>query len=464
MSPPSFVASFDSAAGMVLANAHYLHGTGFTALGQPPILKPLARTVRVLPRRAREKVFIFSGATETISPRRVHRIDFEKVGEWLEDVYPPGPYPAVAVGSSNGALTHLYTALGIPFLPQTLLVPVRQRVHPDDPTEAMEKGSKYGQKMVAAMPDLQLHHMHDASQDRLMVRALTYFRVKRRTLGPDFERFLRERLAPGGTIIVPECRRTWGTTRISDRHVYQHGALGGLTEEEYHHGSDRVAEYLERYDSPVRQWDGPQPDGRSPEAEWGFEYSLLEDIERFAAEHGYRVLRVTFDEPEDPSPMVADLYRWWYARRRMPANRLLVSSFVLMEPYWAARTGSVPFWMKFNSRYSLERLDQYLRESQPYDEIYLMLFQHGVEVPGMATKDEWLRVLSHARRKGTTLGLKLDEYPLDFPHYARYDAAIANEVPSRYPLPPSLELAELDGFLDEHGHRYDVTWERSVTR
>jgi hypothetical protein len=457
MSVPSFIASFDSASAMSQATAQALRGDDFDALGQPKVMKPAAKGVRWLPRKLREGIFIASGATETISPRRVHRVDFEEIGEWLSEEYPPGPYPAVAVGSSNGALTHLYAALGIPWLPQTTLVPVRQRVHPDDPTGALERGRKYGRRMMEAHPDLQLHHMHDANQDRMMVRALTYFRVKRRRLGPDYERFLTERLQPGGTILVVECRSTWRTTQVADRYYFQHGAMGGIDQEEYHHGSERVAEYLDRYDSPTRSWHGPEPDTVSPEAEWGFEPALADDIQRFADAHGYRVARLVFDEPEDMSPLVADLYRWWYARRRIPANRLIVSSFVLMEPLWTLRTGSVPFWMKFNTEPSLERLDRYLEQAPPYDEIYLMLFQHGVEAAGLPPKEDWQNVLDHARKTGRTLGLTLDDFPLDFPHFARYHEEIREQIPSRYPTAP-LPLADLDRFLTERAGDYGVTW------
>jgi hypothetical protein len=49
-----------------------------------------------------------------------------------------------------------------------------------------------------------------------------------------------------------------------------------------------------------------------PEAEWGFAPALRDDVEDFARRHGYRVQRVVFEDAEDVSPMVADLYRWWY--------------------------------------------------------------------------------------------------------------------------------------------------------
>src|SRR3546814_2954815 len=60
-------------------------------------------------------------------------------------------------------------------------------------------------------PDLQLHHMRDPVQDHLMLRVMTYFRVKRLRLGPTYERFLSDVLEPGGTIFLVECEQRWPT-------------------------------------------------------------------------------------------------------------------------------------------------------------------------------------------------------------------------------------------------------------
>jgi hypothetical protein len=319
----------------------------------------------------------------------------------------------------------------------------------------MEKGIEPGRALLDANPDWQLHHMHDANQDRLMVRALTYFRVKRRSLGPGYERFIADRLPPGGTVLLMECNKRWGTTRMGDRHVFQHGAVGGATEEEFHEGSERVAEYLERYDSPVRQWDGPEPDTDSPEAEWGFEESMRDDVLRFARERRYRVRRIVFDDPYVLSPLVADLYRWWYEKRRIPANRLMISSFVVNDPYWTLRTGSVPFWMVFNMQPSLAAINRYLDERPPFDDIHLLLFQHGVEATGITDPDDWRKVLDRAQRSGTTLGADLDEFPHDFAQFANYSDAF-RELPARYPLPAPLSLEEFDAFLDQAGHHEGV--------
>jgi hypothetical protein len=105
---------------------------------------------------------------------------------------------------------------------------VRQRgIQVDEPKHALELGGEPGRRLLDASPDLQLHHMHDANQDRLMTHYMTYFRIKRRRLGEAYARFLAERLQPGGIIILVECRHSLPATRVGPRHVFQHGGAEG---------------------------------------------------------------------------------------------------------------------------------------------------------------------------------------------------------------------------------------------
>lgn len=460
--PPKFIANFDSATAMMRANANYLRGKDFPALGSPPLLKIPAARANILSKKARKKVFLFSGWNEAVPPDKLD-VDPEELSEWVGDEYPNRRYPAVAIGSSNGAATHLYSALGIPWLPQTFLVPVRQHVHPDEPKEALRIGLEPGRKLVDKHPELALHHMHDANQDRIMVETMTYFRVKRRQLGRAYRRFLEERLPPGGTIIVTECERRWPVVRLGERHVFQHGAVGGATEDEFYHGSDRVAEYLARYGSPYRKWDSPEANDEVPEAEWGFDQELLEDIREIARERRYRVLRMRFPRPQAMSPLVADLYRWWYRERGIVTNRMICESFIILEPYWMLRTGSVPYWMEFNMEGSLKSVSDYLEKNEPFDEIGLMLFNHGVEAVGLPSIKQWETVLEKATKRGYWIGAEPSEFPMDYAQFARYHTEI-QKIPSRHPLPRSLTLQQFEDFCSRHSDRYEVSLEEDKSR
>lgn len=91
----------------------------------------------------------------------------------------------------------------MPWLPQTFLTVVRNLCnHPDKPMAAMAHGRRHAPLLLDADPDIQLHHLFDPNQDRLMVRYIDHFRMKKRRLGAAYEDFLHRRLVPGGTILA----------------------------------------------------------------------------------------------------------------------------------------------------------------------------------------------------------------------------------------------------------------------
>jgi hypothetical protein len=456
--PPSYVANFDSASSFLRATALYLKGKDFPAWGLTGALKSILPLANYLPQQPREILYAAGGMNEGLSPSRTSSVDAGKIAEWAAGLYPTRPYPGVMIGSSNGALTHLAAALGMPWLPQTIFVPVRQTdVHPDDAIAGLEAGLEPGRQLLEANPEIQLHHMHDPNQDRLMLQLMTYFRIKWLELPEAYQAFMRQNLAPGDPIIIVDCKRRWPVTRVGDRHLYQFGALGGATEEDFFKGGERVRGYLEKYQSHRRQWEPPEPTELAPEAEWGFEPALRPAIERFAAEHGYRIVTLTYEEPEDLSFFVADFYRDWYRRRGMRTNKLFVESFLLIEPHWALRTGCVPFWMKFNMDPSCEALGRFLDGREPFDEIWMTLFQHGVECVGLTPIARWQELLARAQKKSGFLGLDEALHPRDFGALAAYQDEI-QKLPSRYPLPGPLGLDRLAEFV-RASDGYAVAWD-----
>lgn len=460
MNVPRYIADFDSAAAMMRSLGRFLEGCDFPKLGKSsPLLAPLT-LVNWLPDRLRQRVYILGGWIEAIPPERIGDVDSEDIARWVTDHYPPRRYPAVMIGSSNGAAVHLCAALGIPWLPQTFLIPIRHNgIHPDEPRYAAEALRRPAEVLLRNNPDLQLHHMHDANQDQLMIRTMAYFRVKRRRLGATWERFLTERLNPGGTIFILDCQHRWPTHRMDERHYFQFGAVGGLTAEEYHRGSRRISEFMARHGSHRRSWDPPEPDTDRPEAEWGFEQALGNDVERFALKHNFQVRRIVFNDPADLSPWTADFHRLWNWSRGMPAERLLAESFIVMEPWWVLRTGSVPFWMVFNKQPSAAALAQYLNERGPFEELYVMLFSHGVKSIGLAPISQWRELLGRATRHADFLGVDERSFPRDFATFIRYHTDLPTKIRARYELPQPMDLSEFDRLAREVGTVYPVSFE-----
>jgi hypothetical protein len=205
----------------------FLHGQDFPALGNPRVLAPLLGAGNLLPARPRERLYAASGGLTAVPVARLRRPFAEDVAAWMTSLYPRRRYPLALIGSSNGAAVHLAAALGVPWLPQTFMVPVRNPGNdPDDPRRDLEWGREPARALLDANPEVQVHHMHDPVQDRLMLEQMTYFRLKRLRLGPAYERFLRDTVELGGTLLLLDCRQTWPVTQVGDRHLYQFGAVG----------------------------------------------------------------------------------------------------------------------------------------------------------------------------------------------------------------------------------------------
>lgn len=293
-----------------------------------------------------------------------------------------------------------------------------------------------------------------------MIAGMTYFRVKWWRLPAAYRRFIHEHLAPGGTVVAVDCMLRWPTTQVGDRYLFQFGALGGATAEEYRQGSPRVAELLARYHAPVRRWDPPAADSESPEAEWGLQPALLDDLSAFAEQHRLKLGLLRFDTPQRLSPAVADLYRSWYAERNLPANRLLVESFLLLDPWQALRTGSVPYWTVFGSDAFRTGLEAYLDTTDPYDEIRILLFNHGTESIGLAGAEDWQRTAARARKIGVLTGADAAAYPRDFASLVRAHRELS-KIRTRYPMPLPLDIRRAARALTA---RDEITWQPAAHR
>lgn len=255
------IANFDSASAMLKALSQFLHGKDFPAIGQPQFLEKLVPAVNWLPKSGREWIYTVSGGNEATPMAKIANVKTEDLYSWAAGLYPESRHPCVFIGSSNGALVNLCAALGAPWLPQTFLIPVAQRdVSPDEPRAGLEAAYESANRFVEANPDIQLHQMHDPNQDRLMLNEMTYFRIKRRELGPAYRTFLDQRLDDNGTIVIVECRERWPVTKVADRYYFQFGAVGGMDSHEYFEGSDRISKHLAHYGSQRDRWDPPAPD------------------------------------------------------------------------------------------------------------------------------------------------------------------------------------------------------------
>jgi hypothetical protein len=125
---------------------------------------------------------------------------------------------------------------------------------------------------------------------------------------------------------------------------------------------------------------------------------------------------------------------------------------------WTLRTASVPFWMKFNMEPSLDWVKDYLSKAEIYDEIFMILFSHGVESVGLPSIDQWGEVFKYARQRGEFIGTVAD-FPRNFMTLIRYYTDLKRVISARYPIPGTLALEQLDKFIEQTGDRFPVQWQ-----
>jgi hypothetical protein len=417
--PQDAVASFDSASAFLESLARALQQRDFPHLGQSRLKVPLVLASRALPLGLRRRAYSIASGREGVRPHRLGDVDLADAADWVAGHYPERRFPALLLGSSNGALTHLAAHCGVPWLPQTLLVPVRRpKSDPRDISAAMHFGGQHARRLLDANPDIHLHHMHDPNQDWLTLSHMAYFRVKWLRLPEAYGRFLRERLLPGAPVIVVRDRSTWPVSRIGDRHTFQLGAQGGMSPEDY-----------------LAAPDAPRPDGEAPEAEWGFSGELLQTVRAWAITHGHPVVEISYGHPQDPSAAVAETTRAWLRSRGETPHRLLVSSFVVHDPWRTITTASVPFWTFFPVRRAAQDLSRYL-DHAAYDDIDVMLFNHGTDSVGLANARTWQQLADRARSRGRLLALDATAFPSDFSIFARYAGALARLPEASRPWSP----------------------------
>ncbi|MFD1800947.1 hypothetical protein ACFSFZ_01850 [Mixta tenebrionis] len=454
--PPRGIARYDSAVAMVTALSNALHQRPFSSPSQSPTLDRVLPALNLLPDRMREWSYAVGGMTEGVTLNQLQQLDIEGIARWIAARYPQQHYPAVFVGASNGAMVHLAAAMGVPWLPQTFLCPVRSLHNdPDNAQEGMANGKPATDALLATSPHIAVHQMQDPNQGRLMLEQIAWFYLKHRKLPLEYSEFLLSALPPGGTLVINHCTQQWPATRTSDRSFYQFGAPGGATEQEYFQGGSRVAEHLARYGRDEEKWTPPTPDVIVPEAEWGFDAHLMAELKKLANTQGWKLVELRYENPEALSFVTAEIYRDWYMSAGVIASRLVVDSFLLMDPWTTIQQRAIPFWLSFCTEPSANSLQRYLDRQPPFRNIDLMLFSHGTESIGMAPVERWQQLLNYASDEGAFVGVDVERFPRDFAALSRFDRELQQRAPL-LPPPEALSTAAFLAGVQRYGDKFQV--------
>jgi hypothetical protein len=336
--------------------------------------------------------------------------------------YPRRRYDAVVLGDPSGGTAHLAALLGAPLLPPCYLLGARHRIDPDD-MDAYVATAREALRGMRGGGETEVIVHYDPLHDRDLVANAALFRVRALGLPPAYREFIRERLRPGGTIVIAEDTYTWPQVGLSPGVWLQIGGLGDVPPEEY----------LRRFPPPGEvRW--------RRESEWGTPEPFVLAAEGFARGHGFRVLRLAFAHPDCYSALAFRAYRAAGAREGLA----LLDCFTTMDARFCVRTGIAPLHLVFNTRDSFEFALSQLR-GYPVRKAYLLLHPSYAAPEDLVYPAEWEDALGE-------LGIEVEwisdprHFP-DDPYLPFYAAGRLSELARELalPVPLSLSVEALEG-------------------
>jgi len=344
--------------------------------GEWPSPYPLAPWQRVMlrllgafPPEIGRKVISEFASFSALDPGLIDGLRLEElVAERLADYAGlAGPFPALTVGAAlGGASAHLALALGGPFLPQAFVVTVRGGAPDGDVRLYLARGAEQARRIAADNPQVCVIQHYDPVHDGWVTRRAHHLRFKLLALPPGYERFIRQKLTPGGALVYLDCQARWLRYRIGPRYVFQVGGWGDISAEEFLEGSPRLRRYCASAGLAHTDWRLPgYPLEAGPESEWGCEPGLGEALAAFCRREGYRFVPLTLPQPHDYARLayLATLRRLEKGEQK-PAG-VLVEMFSQFDAIAVLRAGLLPLWLVFNTSDSLAFLQEMLPSFPP---------------------------------------------------------------------------------------------------
>jgi hypothetical protein len=428
-----YVEPTDSSATIMRGVAAALNDEWMLPQSLSRLLVALTGPANRLPEKARLQLIDFFVRNLGVPQSLAAEVKAEGLAQWAVNLYgSDGPsYDTIVLGAPSGGIGHLAALLGAPFLSEHFVTRFRYRGDPDDVTGYMAYGTTLARTILDNNSDLLIVNHYDPIHDRFMVPHVNYLRMKLLTLPAPYQEFIARRLRPGGTILFADCRYPWGQYRVSRRHNFQVGGLGGLADADYIQGSPEVGQYLaetkgghrENSPSPRQSWAVQLPWLPQRESEWGSLQVFRRAVETFSSESGYRFLALNGSHPTDFSRIA--FYASHQAIRDMDQepSGVLVDSFTLTSPTGALQAGLLPLWLPFNCVDSLGFLSDMAPDFPAGRPVLLAPVPSYSPSWDVARADQWVAACG-PRADVTWLGIDPAAYPVDIAGWFRFLPAL----------------------------------------
>jgi hypothetical protein len=442
----------DSSSVCMRSVAASLRGEFMEPQDMPAWVGRLARLFGGLGRRFNTWAVDRSQSMAGIAPEVADRITTDDLARHALSFYQglDGPFEAVIVGAPNGAVAHLATALGAPFLSQHLLTSFRDHKHADDIRTYAVRGCDLAGRILGRNPDVAVVNHYDPLHDRFLVRWMNHIRYKLLDLPEAYRQAIKRWLRPGGTLVFIDCRYPWRQYRVAERHTFQVGGLGGVSDHEFLTGSPQIEgmQHAERSAWPGG-WRLDLPLEVQPESEWGTLPELRYACETFSRECGYEFLALTADHPDNFSTLAFHVWQALLSKVGTKPLATLIDCFTQVNPAAVRLSSLLPLWLPFNCTDSLTYLNRMLPELNSELPVLFAPVPNFAPAFDSAPIGAWLQALSGFDVR--LLGIDPRHYPEDLAGLFRFTPALKawcdrNPAPVDARLSPR-ELRQIAGAM-----------------
>lgn len=269
-----------------------------------------------------------------------------------------GKYKSVTMGAAiGGAAGHLAMALNGPFLPQSFVMTLRGGTKNGDIEEYFFRSANVAKEFTERNPQVISVQHFDPVHDGWLTHSVNHLRLKLIDLPKQYKEFLKKYLNPGGEIIYLDGNIHWLQYIVGKNNYFQVGGWGGVSSREYLDGSERLTIYRKKNGLSEKPW---KLQNYEPvlgyESEWGSEPGLLEKLEDFCQSEGFRLFRISFDNPHKFAKLAFLSYQTLLEKNGLKPKGIIIEMFSQYDLTAVNESCLLPLWLIFNTEDSLEFL------------------------------------------------------------------------------------------------------------
>jgi hypothetical protein len=413
-----YVEKSDSSSAQVRALAAALHGRHFDMFGLNFLARSAARWISWAPKDAMLLAARLATGRIGTPQSDAAKVDAEDMARAAAALYPEMEYDTILIGAPSGGVSHIGAILGAPFLTTHFLICFRDVRDVDDAYTTVMRARRLALEIARNNPGLHVVGHYDPLHDRPVLLFINHVRAKLAAMPRAYDSFVGRRLSHDGALVLIRCDYSWLQYRISPRVSFQVGGLGGVSDDEFLNGSERLREYR-RFQGGLRTDDGGwRLKGsrytleKMPESEWGGMPEFEQSVREYAETRGVRLLVLTADHPEKFSELALELHLEASRRDGAAPAFAFADCFNQLDPWANLQSRLIPLWLPYYCRESFEFAKRMLGRIPADARILLTMHPSLADPFDMVPLPEWIDLMTTGKPP-VLIGVDPERFPND---------------------------------------------------